>query len=436
MAARRQQLAQRRKALGYSQEALAEQLGADRSTVARWERGESEPQPFIRPKLGRLLQVTPAKLEALLKPDSSGEPVYASPGLVPLISGRAAHAPDLDAGDLDDMNRRELLRLLSVAGALVTLHQQDSTSDTRWAAALAAEADDIEQCKLLNAHLWQVFRLSPSKRLVYPLVRQQLSRLTESLDRAHSGTTHTQLCELAGDLFQLAGEICFDSNRYTDAAHCYTLAASACKEAGAYDLWACALTRHAFVGMYERRFAQASSILTVAARVATRGDSQLATRHWVAAVQAGAFAGLGDADSCNRALDAARQVRALNQPATNSGWLRFDGSRLTEERGTCCIELGRADLAQTALTEALNQPISLRRRGSILTDLATLGIQRHDLDQVLEYGDTAVKFAEQTQSAGYVGRKLQRLRTQLTPYAADDRVSQLTARISQLPIVT
>jgi hypothetical protein len=60
----------------------------------------------------------------------------------------------------------------------------------------------------------------------------------------------------------------------------------------------------------------------------------------------------------------------------------------------------------TALTEALNQPISLRRRGSILTDLATLGIQRHDLDQVLEYGDTAVKLAEQTQSAGYVGRKL------------------------------
>ncbi len=402
MAARRQQLAERRKALGYSQEALAEQLGADRSTVARWERGESEPQPFIRPKLGRLLQVTPAKLEALLKPDTSEEPVHVS---------------------------------FSVAGALVTLPQQDSTSDAR-GAALAAEAGDIEQYKLLNAYLWQVFRLSASKRLVYPLVRQQLSLLTESLDRAHSGATRTQLCELAGDLFQLAGEICFDSNRYTDAAHCYTLAASACKEASAYDLWACALTRHAFVGMYERRFAQASSILTVAARVATRGDSQLATRHWVAAVQAGAFAGLGDAGACNRALDTAWQVRALSEPAANSGWLRFDGSRLAEERGTCCIELGRADLAESALAEALNQPISLRRRGSILTDLATLGVQHRDLDQVLEYGDTAVKLAEQTQSAGYVGRKLQGLRTQLTPFLADDRVSQLTARISRLPIIT
>jgi hypothetical protein len=176
-------------------------------------------------------------------------------------------------------------------GGCLLRGRRHSTPDAH-GAALAAEAGDIEQYKLLNAHLWQVFRLSPSKRLVYPLVRQQLSRLTESLDRAHSGATHTQLCELAGDLFQLAGEICFDTNRYTDAAHCYTLAASACKEASAYDLWACALTRHAFVGMYERRFAQASSILTVAARVATRGDSQLATRHWVAAVQAGAFAGL------------------------------------------------------------------------------------------------------------------------------------------------
>jgi len=183
--------------------------------------------------------------------------------------------------------------------------------------------------------------------------------------------------------------------------------------------------------MYERRFAQASSILTVATRVATRGDSQLATRHWVAAVQAGAFAGLGDTGSCHRALDAAGQVRALSEPAASSGWLRFDGSRLTEERGTCCIELGQAGLAQTALTEALNLPISLRRRGSILTDLATPGIQRRELDQVLEYGDSAVKLAEQTQSAGYVGRKLQGLRTQLTPLLADDRVSQLTARISK-----
>src|SRR5579872_4549914 len=41
--ARRRTLAERRRALGYSQEALAEKLGIDRTTVGRWERGETDP---------------------------------------------------------------------------------------------------------------------------------------------------------------------------------------------------------------------------------------------------------------------------------------------------------------------------------------------------------------------------------------------------------
>ena len=40
-AAKRRRLAQRRKALGLTQEGLAEQLGVERSTVVRWERGET-----------------------------------------------------------------------------------------------------------------------------------------------------------------------------------------------------------------------------------------------------------------------------------------------------------------------------------------------------------------------------------------------------------
>ncbi|MEV7971166.1 helix-turn-helix transcriptional regulator [Sphaerisporangium sp. NPDC088356] len=62
MAARRQRLADRRKALGYSQESFAELLGVDRSTVGRWECGDSEPVPYTRPKLCRALKVTPDDL--------------------------------------------------------------------------------------------------------------------------------------------------------------------------------------------------------------------------------------------------------------------------------------------------------------------------------------------------------------------------------------
>ena len=91
---------------------------------------------------------------------------------------------------------------------------------------------------------------------------------------------------------------------------------------------------------------------------------------------------------------------------------RIAGSHLAEERGTCYLSLGRSDLAEAALTEALGQSVSLRRRGSLLIDLALAGVQRRDLDQLLRYGHDAIDLAEQTQSSGYVGRKLQILKNQ------------------------
>jgi transcriptional regulator with XRE-family HTH domain len=64
--AKRHRFAARRKAAGFSQEQLAERLSIDRSTVARWESGETEPQPWIRPRLARVLQVSLDQLDHLL----------------------------------------------------------------------------------------------------------------------------------------------------------------------------------------------------------------------------------------------------------------------------------------------------------------------------------------------------------------------------------
>ncbi|MBZ6194164.1 helix-turn-helix transcriptional regulator [Streptomyces olivaceus] len=414
-------LAERRRALGYSQEELAHALGVDRRTVGRWESRTTTPQPPLRPRLAELLHLALDALDALV-----GQPQAAHP--------ESAGTPPPDhhgSGDLDDMIRRQFLRALTITSALVALPPDEGAALTD--GALRGTSED---CLRMNGHLWQVYQLARVKRSVYPVVRDQITALNDALeDRPRAEAP--ALCGAAGDLFQLAGELAFDGSRYTDAAASYTLAASASQEAKAYDLWACALVRHAYVDLYERRYADAVGTLSAAQELARRGDGSLSTRHWIASVLAEAYAGLGDLCACERALDQAEEVTGLGGPAHhNGGWLRFDGSRLAEERGARYLQLGRLDLAEKALVSALGQDLpasgqSLRRRGAVLTGLASVGARRQDPEQVLVYGGEALLLARTT-SSGYVAHKLQGLRTDLGPLVREPRMAELNAGIDAL----
>ena len=418
MAAKRHRLAQRRKAVGFSQEQLAERLRVERSTVVRWERGETAPQPWMRPRLAQALRVSVEQLSDLLMDDADAAGLAAAPMqscTMPLEDRdlAAADAGRRELSEVDDMNRRELLRLMSMAGTLIAVSEIESGLDWERLDYFAdgvhrLDPAMVDEYAVLNTHLWRVFALSRTKGAAFPLVREQLDVLVSALQRSCGPAMHRRLCELVSDLFQLAGEILFDGNKYTHAAHCYTLAATAGKEAAAFDLWSCALTRHAFIGVYEQQFAKAAPMLQLAAGLAHKGDDALSTRYWVSAVQAEVFAGLGRLDACQRALDQAGQVHQLNGQIHNGGWLRFDGSRLAEERGTCYVALQRPGLADAALGDALSQNLSARRRGSVLTDLAMLGVQRRDLNQLTTYANAALETARQTGS-GVIGRKLQAL---------------------------
>lgn len=68
MAIRRDALAARREALGFTQETLAQELGVELSTTGRWERGTLTPQPWRRPDLAKLLKVSLDELDILLNP--------------------------------------------------------------------------------------------------------------------------------------------------------------------------------------------------------------------------------------------------------------------------------------------------------------------------------------------------------------------------------
>ncbi|WP_307665935.1 helix-turn-helix domain-containing protein [Streptomyces sp. V1I1] len=413
-------LAERRKVLGYSQEGLAHALGVDRTTVGRWESGRTVPQPPLRPNLAEALQVDLAELDTLV----------AQSRTTPQASAGPPPSDHHGSGDIDDMMRREFLRVIAVTGALTALPLDEAE-----ALAEGVHQGASDDFLRMNTHLWQVYQLARSKGSVYPIVCEQLASLNKTLD-GRSDREVGSLCRAAGDLFQLAGELAFDSNRYTDAAASYTLAASASRDAGSFDLWACALVRHAYVEMSGHQYKEAVGILSAAERIAKRGDSSLSTRHWIASVQAEAHAGLGDLYACERALDEAEKVSDLGRPAHNGGWLRFDGSRLAEERGARYVHLGRLDLAETALLSALNQGAlaqgqSFRRRGAALTDLAAIGAKRRDIEQVVTFGREALQLARES-SSGYVARRLLGLRDEFGSLARDCRVAELGVEIAAL----
>jgi tetratricopeptide (TPR) repeat protein/transcriptional regulator with XRE-family HTH domain len=98
-AAGRQRLVQRRKALGLTQEDLAELLGVEQTTVRRWERGTTEPKPLLRPRLARALKVSLDVLDALLADSDHGGSAAVVPrqlpAAVPGFTGRAAELEQL-----------------------------------------------------------------------------------------------------------------------------------------------------------------------------------------------------------------------------------------------------------------------------------------------------------------------------------------------------
>jgi DNA-binding XRE family transcriptional regulator len=69
--AKRHTLAERREIVGHTQETLAEFVGVEPTTVGRWERGETSPQPWSRPKHAEALAVSVEQLDTML---AKGQP--------------------------------------------------------------------------------------------------------------------------------------------------------------------------------------------------------------------------------------------------------------------------------------------------------------------------------------------------------------------------
>lgn len=94
----------------------------------------------------------------------------------------------------------------------------------------------------------------------------------------------------------------------------------------------------------------------------------------MAAVEAEAYANLGQERSCAAALASADEAMARSRPGEDPSWVGFfDRARLAGYKGACYLRLGQAEPAQSALREALRllEPSLVKYRCINLADLAT-----------------------------------------------------------------
>ncbi|ADD41409.1 helix-turn-helix domain-containing protein [Stackebrandtia nassauensis] len=89
---RRGELAARRRARGHTQETLAQRLGVNVSSVARWERGLAIPYPHVRRALAEELGLPVEELTALLTPAADPEPAAPSESVPPSWNRRRLEA--------------------------------------------------------------------------------------------------------------------------------------------------------------------------------------------------------------------------------------------------------------------------------------------------------------------------------------------------------
>jgi transcriptional regulator with XRE-family HTH domain len=193
---RRDSLPARRKALGLTQESLAELLRVERSTVARWEQGSATPRPWYRRRLAEALELTPDELTQLLD-----EPRHDEPHMTNLPTSRTDgdETPPADAAYIESVRNdtRRLVELDTRYGGDDLVHlavRATKAADEHLAAGTRSPTLEID----LQAAVGELAQVSAW--IAYDADQQAIARQLTNEALLHSrlaGDRHMELFELA-----------------------------------------------------------------------------------------------------------------------------------------------------------------------------------------------------------------------------------------------
>lgn len=327
---KRQRFAQRRKACGYSQEGLAERLGVERSTVARWERGTTDPQPWARPEILQALRLSAEELDELL----TGE-----------------HTESGSTERLDHVLRNPAgLGLVDVANVHTQIQRLGEQYDRAPSTALLAE------------------------------VGQYLGHIAFLGDAATDGRILSAFYTMEAEAATLMGQLVWDASQrcaHRSASTYYDQAVNAARKVRDPATEGHALLRKSFIALYGQRDARAG--LALARRTA---DTTTGTSHVLTGLallhSAEAHAMLGDIGPCEKDLETAETEFARVDAADVASDL-YSPTQFGRLAGSCYLALGKYRRARSFLEEAASHSgTPTKSRAIVLGNLALTHIRQRD----------------------------------------------------------
>jgi transcriptional regulator with XRE-family HTH domain len=373
---RRERLARARKSAGLTQEDLAHLVGVDRSTVGRWEAGETEPKPWLRRKLARHLDITPTHLDGLLTPD-------AEPG-----------------GDAFDRLSAVLERPRSVDDAVVD-HLAGVLAQQR-------KAEDV----------------IGAGRVLGPVLAE--AQLIERLAREARGPVRARLVRLAAEYRQFAGWMGEDTDDHPASLLNYARAMDAAQEVGDDDMQTSVLSMKSHLAWSERDAGRAIGLAAAGRRAPGKvspGVLALITQQ-----EARGRALDGDGHEVDRLLDLTEDLTgtAAEHPEDEPPWVYFAGpERVLFQRGVAYVELGRHGEAIELFEQARARLAAAYRRdrGRYAANLAIAAALDGQVDRAVIAGREALTIAVETGSAHTVS-DLRRMRRALDRWADHPAVAE------------
>ncbi|TVT31257.1 helix-turn-helix transcriptional regulator [Amycolatopsis rhizosphaerae] len=385
MANKRIGLARARKAAGFTQERLAETLGVDTSTIARWESGQLEPSPYRRPKLARLLMISRERMEELLQ-EGTTTPVVGSAWPAPVAR--------------DDSRTADLV-------TVAALREQ----------TLQVEAE---------------YETAPSTQLL-ARATQHLARIMFLRAETSSKRIRRELWSVEAETATLMGQLIWDASQRRDhrsPRHYFEQAIAAARQVNDPVTEAYAILRKSYLALYGEKQPDAGlAAAREAATVAHPASPALTGLALLHVAEANAM--LGERRACETALGDAREQLALISDADAAGDY-FSPAEFDRMAGSCYLFLGLTRHAETPLGQAARGLATKKKSQAIVLGNLSLARLRHgEVDGAVEALHHAIDALELTWGGGGLniaftaGRELRPWRQQPAVQEAGERLFAL-----------